>query len=168
MSKENILEHSFLVSVLDYDKNTGIFYWTGKQPGTSKSKFAGTFSSDGYIQIQIHGKIYRSHRLAWFYEYRKWPLGVIDHIDRDTLNCSISNLRDVTQDENQRNRKININNTSGFKGVSLNKNSNRYEAYIKIQGKKKYLGLFDTPEEASIAQFKAETEYLDEKSRTDR
>ena len=163
MNKEE-LSHEFLVSVLDYEKDTGIFYWTGKQPGTKKGKFAGTFSSDGYIQIQLKGKIYRSHRLAWFYVYKEWPKGVIDHIDRDTLNCSIYNLRDTDQEVNQRNRKLNYNNATGYKGVSLNKKTGKYEAYIKVQGIKKYLGLFTTVEEAAAAQRLAESDILNEKS----
>lgn len=156
--KEAALAHEELISILDYDKNTGIFTWTGKRKGTKAGKIAGTISSDNYIQIQISGRLYRSHRLAWFYEYKKWPEGILDHIDRDTLNSAIDNLREASPSENQKNRGINRNSTTGVKGVSLNSKTGRYEAYIKIYGKKKHLGLFNSIEEASAAQLKAEAE----------
>ena len=158
--KESSLSHEELLEILDYDKDTGIFTWTGKRKGTKAGKIAGTISSDNYVQIQISGKLYRSHRLAWFYIYKTWPTNLIDHIDRDTLNSSIYNLREATPATNQRNRKINKNSTTGIKGVSLNNNTGKYEVYIKINYKKKHLGLFSTIEEAILAQNKAQ-EQLD-------
>lgn len=157
-TKESSLSHTELLEILSYDKDTGIFTWTGKRKGTKCGKIAGTISSDNYIQIQISGKIYRSHRLAWFYIYGRWPNGIIDHIDRDTLNSAIGNLREASPSENQRNRGINKNSTTGIKGVSLNSKTGKYESYIKISGKKKHLGLFSSVEEAHAAQVKAEAE----------
>lgn len=156
--KESLLNHEELLDILSYDKDTGIFTWTGKRKGTKAGKIAGTISSDNYVQIQISGRLYRSHRLAWFYVYGTWPEGILDHIDRDTLNSSIYNLREVSASENQRNRGVNKNSTTGVKGVSLNSKTGRYESYIKINGTKKHLGLFNTIEEAQNAQIKAEIE----------
>ena len=157
-TKESSLNHSELLDILNYDRDTGIFTWTGKRKGTKSGKIAGTISSDNYIQIQISGKLYRSHRLAWFYEYGKWPEGILDHIDRDTLNSSIYNLREASPTENQRNRGTNKNSTTGINGVSLHSKSGKYQAYIKVSGIKKHLGLFSTVEEAAAARNKAETE----------
>jgi hypothetical protein len=169
MSKNIELSHEELLKILEYDPDTGIFTWTGLRSGTKSGKIAGTLSSDGYWQIQISGKIYRSHRLAWFYVYKKWPEGMLDHIDRDTLNASINNLRESSPTDNQRNRKVNKNSSTGVKGVSFNANSGKYEAYIKINYTKKHLGLFSSIEEAQLAQQMAETEVYDkhEKSSID-
>ena len=67
------------------------------------------------------------------------PKKVIDHINRDKLDNQVSNLRLVSQQENQFNR-----NAKGY-----TKNGNKYQAKIRINGKKTYLGSFDTEEEAS-------------------
>jgi hypothetical protein len=73
----------------------------------------------------------------------------IDHIDRDKKNNRRSNLRFVTPKENSRNRGMPINNTTGFKGVTLDKRSGIYYASISLDGKKKHLGSAETAEEAA-------------------
>ena len=45
----------------------------------------------------------------------------IDHINNDKLDNNVRNLRYVTNQENQMNRKLNSNNTSNYKGVFLDK-----------------------------------------------
>ncbi len=85
----------------------------------------------------------------------------VDHKDNDSLNNKKSNLRLCTQTENNRNRKIGKNNTSGYKGVSLTK-SGTYQAFIYKQGKPIYLGVFKTAKLASLAYAKAaKAEYKD-------
>ena len=75
----------------------------------------------------------------------------IDHIDEDKANNNVMNLRWCSQKENGCNRGRTINNKSGFKGVAFNKPKNKYQASIKIDGKSKHLGYFETVEEASRA-----------------
>jgi hypothetical protein len=75
----------------------------------------------------------------------------IDHIDGDGLNNRKSNLRLATRCENNRNRKINKNNTSGLKGVFWIASRKRWRAEIKADGKKINLGYFNTPEAAHAA-----------------
>ncbi|MCR0416918.1 AP2 domain-containing protein [[Clostridium] innocuum] len=50
------------------------------------------------------------------------------------------------------------NNKSGYRGVSLNKRTNRYAADITFKGKRHHLGEFDTAEEAHDAYLKAKEE----------
>lgn len=52
------------------------------------------------------------------------------------------------------------NNTSGIKGVTWNKNHKKWEAYISIHGKRKYLGNYDDLEEAQQARQLAEEKYF--------
>lgn len=75
----------------------------------------------------------------------------IDHINRDKLDNRKSNLRICTRGQNQVNKPIQKNNTSGYKGVSWNKRLGRWVAYISENGKAKQLGLFNTKEEAAMA-----------------
>jgi len=69
----------------------------------------------------------------------------VDHKDGDKLNNSIVNLRWVTQNENQLNKK---NYGKYKKGVSYHKNNKHFVAQIHINGKRAYLGTFETEDEA--------------------
>ncbi|MCB1079855.1 MAG: HNH endonuclease, partial [Verrucomicrobiae bacterium] len=73
----------------------------------------------------------------------------VDHVDGNPKNNCVSNLRIVPRSLNLANRRLPSSNTSGFKGVSQVKNSGKWGAYIKINGKLKYLGAFHTKEEAA-------------------
>jgi len=73
----------------------------------------------------------------------------VDHINRNPLDNRRENLRICTHQQNQYNRTKQSNNTSGFKGVSFNKEKQKFEARIGIDGKSKFLGYFDTAEKAS-------------------
>ncbi len=75
----------------------------------------------------------------------------VDHIDGDGLNNQRSNLRVATCTENQRNSRLRMDNTSGFKGVSWKKQNNRWQASIRVSRKKTHLGYFRSPVEAALA-----------------
>ncbi len=73
----------------------------------------------------------------------------VDHIDGDGLNNRRNNLRPATDEQNKRNRRISKNNTSGYKGVFLDRG--RWRACIDEHGRRHYLGYFATAEEAARA-----------------
>ena len=75
----------------------------------------------------------------------------VDHISGDTLDNRKSNLRVCVNSENSCNRKLRSDSTSGFKGVSWNKNRGKYGAYINHDGKRFELGFFDSAIEAASA-----------------
>jgi hypothetical protein len=89
----------------------------------------------------------------------------VDHIDLDGLNNRRSNLRLATSTENARNQRIRKNNMSGYKGVCWDKINQKWVAQIRLNGKSKHLGLFDTPEAAHRAYCAAATEYFGEFAR---
>jgi len=73
-----------------------------------------------------------------------------DHIDGNGLNNQRANLRNCTKDENNRNRHgLDANNTSGYRGVSWDKGTGKFRAFIKIKGLAVHLGSFTTAAEAS-------------------
>jgi hypothetical protein len=81
---------------------------------------------------------------------------VVDHINGNKYDNRRSNLRAVDQQFNSWNRKrLNSTNTSGYMGVSWSKASKRWQANIRVNGKKVGLGYFDTPEDAALAYDKA-------------
>jgi len=90
------------------------------------------------------------------------PGSVVDHINGNWLDCRRENLRICTNAENSRNVSIKRTNTTGFKGVSFAPKRRKYRASIRINGKYKYLGYFDTPEAASNAYQKAAKELFGE------
>lgn len=83
----------------------------------------------------------------------------IDHIDGFSLNNQKNNLRICTHAENMRNKKLHINNTSGFKGVYWHKSTKKWMAFIKINNKQLYLGLFIDPIDAARTYNEAAVKY---------
>lgn len=65
--------------------------------------------------------------------------GQVDHIDTNGLNNQRSNLR-LARGQNAKNRKLYINNTSGYKGVHWRKDRNTWVAMITVNGNVIYLG----------------------------
>jgi hypothetical protein len=74
----------------------------------------------------------------------------VDHVNRNGLDCRISNLRLATNTQNQANKGRSKNNASGFKGVSWSKRVGKFAAYIKVDGKNKFLGYFDVALDAAL------------------
>jgi len=102
-------------------------------------------NTDNYVRCRIH-----LHRFVWKVFCDDIPDDhVIDHIDRNRLNGSISNLRLATYSQNLYNSTIRSNNTSGFKGVS--KCGCLWEAGIRYEGNSMYLGRYEDPIHAALA-----------------
>jgi HNH endonuclease/AP2 domain len=73
---------------------------------------------------------------------------IIDHIDNNSLNNKIENLREGTRSQNQHNSKLPKNNTSGYKGVIFHKASGKWRVRIKMHGKEHYFGMYVNKEDA--------------------
>lgn len=97
----------------------------------------------------------------------EWPPDgmEVDHIDCDPTNDKWSNLRLATRAQNCANSTARKNST-GFKGVQAR--GKKWVAGIKIDGKRVYLGRFDTPEDAHAAYCRAASAHQGEFARTDR
>ena len=144
-----------LREVLDYDQETGVFTWKIRTHSRVKAgDVAGALRPDGYIQISIDGCLHRAHRLAWLYVTGESPPSEIDHINCVKNDNRISNLRLATRSENLQNQlRAKSNNNTGFLGVSPN--LWKFKAEIQVDGKRRYIGTFPTPEEAHAAYLKA-------------
>jgi HNH endonuclease/AP2 domain-containing protein len=75
----------------------------------------------------------------------------VDHINHNKLDNRRENLRICTRSQNQSNNGLSRINTSGFKGVTFHKKTQKWQSQIGIDGKIVYIGLFDTPEKAAHA-----------------
>lgn len=114
-----------------------------------------------YRKIRINNVLHQAHRVIWVYFYGAIPDGmVIDHIDHNTLNNKIENLRCVTHYENSKNRRMSPRNKSGVTGVHWHKEANKWCAQITspIEGKI-ILGRFDELFEAVCARKSAEISF---------
>lgn len=143
------LSHDELLRLLDYDRETGLFTWKVDLGTRAKAgQTAGYKAKDGYVRIVIHQQWYLAHRLAWFYVHGYFPEHGIDHIDRTPTHNRIDNLREVTQVCNMRNYGNRADNTSGVKGVYLEKRTGKWKAQIVVTQKVHNLGRFDDFDEA--------------------
>lgn len=139
-----------LLEILSYDPDTGVFRWRVYRARLARAgMIAGNSSDSRYVVIQIDGKSYYAHRLAWFYVHHEWP-PLIDHIDGNGLDNRISNLRAATKSLNAVNMDITAANTSGYRGVSWSKRYRKWVAKIKVDGRQQYIGSFS--DKASAAQ----------------
>lgn len=137
-----------LCELLNYDPETGLFAWRKFRSGGRVSLEAGT-NIRGYRSIMIDGQWHRAHRLAWLYMFGRWPVRHIDHIDGDGSNNKIVNLREATGSQNEANKPLSSKNAVGIKGVC--RVGNKFQASARVNGKVRYLGIFDTKEEAGAA-----------------
>lgn len=147
-----MIGHKELKSLLSYDPETGNFIWLINASSNARiGDIAGHLRKrDGYTLIRINEKGYQAHRLAWFYVHGVWP-ALIDHKDRNKSNNALSNLREATTSQNAMNAKATCLNTSGYRGVTWNKASGKWQAQSRLNGRNHYLGLFESAPEASEA-----------------
>lgn len=89
------------------------------------------------------------------------PTELVDHIDGNGLNNRRENLRLATMKQNTRNSKRKSGNKTGYKGVSRYKRD-KFQAHIKVDGKSKFLGIFDNPKDGHKAYCEAAKLYFGE------
>ena len=146
--ERNRVTHKEIRDLFEYDADNGVFIRFVGIPGASAGIVKGCIRPDGYDQISVNRKRELTHRLVWLWVHGYLP-EQIDHIDGNRLNNRVSNLREATTSQNHGNIGISSTNTSGYKGVRLR--GKRWSAAIKKNGKFRYIGTFDTPEEAYSA-----------------
>lgn len=101
--------------------------------------------------MRLGGFGYYAQRLIWKMVTGKEPPALIDHVDLDCANNRWGNLRAATNSENGYNRKLNVDNKSGIKGVCWEPTHNAWKAYITVNKKQYRLGRFKNLQEAGQA-----------------
>lgn len=162
-----------LRELFEFDAKTGHLIWRSRpvedfatvlEWSDFNTQFAGTvagcINGNGYREISIDGKKPKAHRLIWAYVNGDIPAGMqIDHINGIRDDNRLENLRLVTNAENRRNQSMRSDNSSGVMGISWHRLGRKWQANIKIDGRSKHLGLFDTIEAAAAARARAEVKY---------
>ena len=153
-----ILTAERLRELVSYDPETGVFtriknvYRHPNRLGPIPCNPYG----NGYVYISLDGKRYLAHRVAWLYVHGTWPEGDTDHINGDRTDNRLSNLRAVSREVNNQNRrKVRANNKCGLMGVSWHTHSRCWRARIMIRGREIPLGHFESKEQAYAAYIDA-------------
>lgn len=91
--------------LLDYTPASGEFRWSmSPKNGKKAGRAVGTVAKNGYVMINVLGKVRLAHRLAWLLSHGIWPAFTIDHINRCKHDNRLENLRDVPHKANVWNR----------------------------------------------------------------
>lgn len=145
------ITHSELLELIRYDPKTGKMFWIKARPKIRVGDEVGYLHHKGYRACEIRGKQYAIHRLAWFYMTGEWPKDQIDHRNRKRADNRWKNLREATNGQNRANSACK--NKTGFKGVRYHPwiKDNPYEAAIRADKIRHYLGCFPTAEAAHEA-----------------
>jgi hypothetical protein len=150
---ENAIEH-FL-----YNSETGIFTSASNRRNVHIGDVVGSPDKQGYLITTLFKKPVKLHRLAWLMINKEWPNGQIDHINGTKSDNRIANLRVVSNRQNKQNMTAPSSNTSGYLGVSYHKKSGKWAANIKLDGRSIYLGIYENPEDASLAYKEAKSKF---------
>jgi hypothetical protein len=137
-----------------YDPETGIMRWKiDNGPKNRKGKAVGCKNKRGYIRVRFKGEDYQYHRIAWAIGHNTLEVPpILDHTNGDRSDNRLYNLRAATSQQNNFNCKSKRN---GLKGASFYKRKNKWQSQIRINGKSKHLGFFDTEIEAHEAYCRA-------------
>ena len=135
-----------LHELLEY--KDGQLFWKVSRGRQKAGNRAGYLCANGRRYVKIGEKLMLEHRVIWMMQHGEAP-EFLDHIDGNPLNNRIENLRPATKAQNAMNRRVRSDNGLKIKGVQTR--GNKFASYIYVNNDKKYLGIFDTAEEASMA-----------------
>lgn len=146
-----------LREMISYNPDTGEMVWkVSPRNRTMPGDAVGYEIDSGYLVTVVDQKRIRLHRAAWAIHYGEMPKGEIDHINGDRKDNRISNLRIVSRSGNSQNTAIRSDNKTGAKGVHFRKDTGKFSASIRVDGKTTYLGCYHSFEEAAEARLSAE------------
>jgi hypothetical protein len=148
--------------ILDYNPNTGVFIWkrrtadlfSASNPVRAcniwNTRHAGkiaftTESRGGYLTTTIFNKRLMAHRAAWCLGSRQdiQEDMLVDHINGNTQDNRLVNLRLSTATQNVQNAKLK---KDDFRGAFFHKSSKKWQAAIRL-----HLGTYETELEAAQA-----------------
>jgi hypothetical protein len=144
----------FIRENMNYNPETGVLSWAKPKQGRKVGSPLGNLDKDGYLilsRVVFDGKKrvgfprYCVHRIIWIFVHGKPPKDQIDHINGDKSDNRLCNLREANTAENMRNVGKQAHNTSGLKGVSFHKHTNKWRANITLGRKQIHIGVFDCP-----------------------
>ena len=158
-----VLTHERLLQLIAYDRATGVMTWRVRRGRQKAGSVAGWTHSNGYVRVSIDGVEYYVHCLAVFYMTGEWPKGDVDHRDLTRGHNWWSNLRPASRSQNQANKLVRKDSTTGIKGVSPR--GDRFRAVLQVGGKRVLNRTFPTKDQAAAAYAQAAAEHFGEFAR---
>ena len=128
-----------------FEYRDGVLYWKERPKCSRKPKGdmeAGTVSGHGYKKLRVKKKCFYVHQVIFLLQHGFIP-ELIDHIDGNTNNNKIENLRASNKSLNACNSKHRVDNTSGHKGVTWGKVCKKWMARVQVNGRGIHLGVFE-------------------------
>lgn len=169
------LSQEYLKECFDYNPDTGELIWkvrprrhfktdaafksanarfAGRRAGT-KANTSGRYFT---LHVGINDKKYLNHRVIWAMIYGDVPQE-IDHVNHDATDNRLCNLRLANPKINAKNKSMQKNSVSGHLGVNFYKRIKKWQAFIKINNTRVYLGSFAKKADAIAARKQAERDY---------
>lgn len=143
------VDTDYLKKVLEerYYYENGKLFW--KKPFKNLSGEVGYSTNTGYRRVKIKNIGYQVHRLIFFIHHGYFP-DVVDHINQDKLDNRIENLRDSGyQGKNVVNSELRSDNSSGYRGVTWHKATQKWMSSVFFKGKRYHLGVFEDKDHAA-------------------
>lgn len=169
MAKKPFPTSEVLRQLLRYEPETGKLFWKERPASMFKAtaihtaetrcrqwngRYAGkeaiTALCNGYLYGGIGKRSVHAHRVAWVIYYGELPKHFIDHINGLRTDNRICNLREATPLESVWNT-ASRRGSSQYKGVSRRSKDTKWTAEIRVSGVSRYLGRYDTEQEAALA-----------------
>lgn len=135
-----------LCNEIFYVKDDILYNKINRSTNSRKDQEAGNIDNN-YRRVKIKRKSYLTHRIIFLMHHGYLP-DVVDHINGNTFDNSIDNLRDSNKMTNRWNCVGNSNTLTGVKGVYVD--GKKFKALVNVNGKRYYLGMYDTIAEAKI------------------
>lgn len=169
-SRRPLPEVAEILSHFEVDLQAGTLRWRPRSElqmphpalrGSWNAQFAGRLAgsrSGRYSVVTLKGVSYLLHRLIFKVATGRDP-DVLDHVNGDSRDNSITNLREVSQQVNSMNSAMPSTNKSGCVGVRWDKREDRWRSYIKVSQRQITLGYFRSYGDAVAARKKAERRY---------
>lgn len=169
MAAAELLTIDELRQLVRYDPDSGVVFWLPrtvehyancapqwregvcyKFNRNKAGKPAGGCYPNGYVGIEIRGREYKAHRVAWALVHGEWPTHDIDHRDGNRENNRIKNLRLAPGGINQRNAACRKDSRSGLSGVTWNKRKQKWRVRLKVDKVMHHFGAYSDLEQAKV------------------
>jgi hypothetical protein len=151
-----VITRQEILSIFEVDVARGIMTWKNPPKGAEHTigKQAGWIEKQKhndrrFVRVQINGRSYSRSRIIFLVAHGRWPHPMVDHINRDSTDDRICNLREATASQNARNTRRTRTVHDLPQGAYQAKN--RFQSSITVDKRAIYLGSFETAEDAHKA-----------------